>query len=102
MIDGSAQQQGGRPSASRRRLRSGLLLAIGLLYLVSVPWYRSEEAAPATWLGLPDWVAVAIVCYAAAAVLNALAWWWTDVDDHAPLPPVLAERPDRGARERDA
>ena len=32
-------------------------------------------------LGLPDWVAVALVCYAAAAVCNALAWLLTDVPD---------------------
>jgi hypothetical protein len=33
------------------------------------------------WLGIPDWVAVALVCYAAAAVLNALAWLLTDLRD---------------------
>ena len=33
------------------------------------------------WLGLPDWVAVALLCYAAVAVLNSLAWLLTDVPD---------------------
>ncbi len=32
-------------------------------------------------LGLPDWVAVAVLCYVAAAVLNAAAWLLTDVPD---------------------
>ena len=68
-----------------------LLLGVVLLYVLSIPWYRNAGETPAVWLGLPDWVAVALVCYVAAAVLNALAWLWTDVPD-APPP-----RPDRGA-----
>lgn len=75
----------------RRRLRSALLAAIGALYLVSVPWYREPEAPVATWLGLPDWVAVALVCYAAVAVLNCAAWLVTDLRD-----------PEPGASSRDA
>ena len=55
-------------------MRRALLVLIGLLYLVSVPWYRDGGSLPGMLLGLPDWVAVAIGCYAAAAVLNAVAW----------------------------
>ena len=65
---------------ARRRLRALLLLAVVALFVLSVPWYREADAAPARWLGLPDWVAVALACYAAAAVLNALAWLLTDFD----------------------
>lgn len=66
---------------SARRLRQLLLASIGLLYLISIPWYRTSGEVPGLWLGLPDWVAVALGCYAASAVLNALAWWLTDVRD---------------------
>jgi hypothetical protein len=65
----------------RRRLRGLLLAAVGLLYLISVPWYRAADAAPPLWLGLPQWVTVAVVCYLAAACLNALAWWIAPVSD---------------------
>lgn len=67
--------------AARARARRWLLLAIGLLYLASIPWYRRGGAEPAWIAGLPDWVAVAIACYAAAAVLNALAWLLTDIPE---------------------
>ncbi len=69
---------------SRRRLRLGLLVAIGLLYAVSIPWYRSAGATPTLVLGLPDWVTVSLLCYVAVAVLNALAWLVTDVPDVPP------------------
>jgi hypothetical protein len=65
----------------RRRVRQLLLLAIALLYGVSVPWYRRAGAASEVWLGLPDWVAVAVLCYAGVAVLNAVAWMLTDVPE---------------------
>jgi hypothetical protein len=68
-----------------RCLRAALLALIAALYVVSIPWYRSANAPASVWLGLPDWVAVALLCYAAVAVLNSIAWLLTDV-------------PDRGAR----
>ena len=69
-------------ATTRARLRIGLLVAIALLYALSIPWYRPTGAEHTTmWLGIPDWVAVALACYAAAAVLNALAWLLTDVRD---------------------
>ncbi len=64
-----------------RRLRAALLAAVVALYVVSIPWYRSAGAKTSVWLGLPDWVAVALLCYAAVAVLNSLAWLLTDVPD---------------------
>ena len=68
-------------SLRRRRLRTVLLSLIALLYVVSIPWYRpSGEAASVVW-GLPDWVAVALACYVAAALLNAAAWLATDVPE---------------------
>ncbi|MDX1648937.1 MAG: hypothetical protein R3263_03700 [Myxococcota bacterium] len=68
----------------RRRLRRLLLLGIALLYGVSIPWYRRGGAEPEVWLGLPDWVAVALLCYAGVAVLNAAAWLLTDVPEARP------------------
>lgn len=70
-----------RPGTGRRRLRALLLALVGLLYLLSIPWYRSPGAAPALVLGLPDWVAVALACYALGALLNAAAWLLTEVRD---------------------
>ena len=32
-------------------------VVIGLLYVISVPWYRETGAPLRIWLGLPDWVA---------------------------------------------
>ena len=50
------------------------MIGIGLLYVASVPWYRDVDAPLRIVFGVPDWVAVAIACYAAAACLNAAAW----------------------------
>lgn len=68
-------------SATVRRI---CLVVIGVLYVVSIPWYRKSGEAPAIWLGLPDWVAVSVLCYVAVAVLNAVAWGVTDVPDALP------------------
>ncbi len=65
----------------RRRVRCFLLAGIGVLYAVSVPWYRASGAPPVVVLGLPDWVLVAFVCYVGVAVMNAAAWLLTDVRD---------------------
>jgi hypothetical protein len=70
-----------KSSASAPRLRRILLALVGLLYLLSIPWYRRGGEASELWLGLPDWVTVALLCYAGAALLNAIAWLLTDVPD---------------------
>ncbi len=62
-------------------LRRCVLGAIGLLYLVSIPWYRTTGEIPPLLFGLPDWVAVALACYLGVAVLNAVAWTLTEVSD---------------------
>lgn len=49
--------------------------------MLSIPWYRAADGGTSPWFGLPEWVAVAILCYAAIAVLNAIAWLVTDVPD---------------------
>ena len=54
---------------------------IGVLYLVSIPWYRTGGAESGLLLGLPSWVAVAILCYVAVAILNAAAWLLTELPD---------------------
>ena len=61
-----------------------LLSAIAVLYLISIPWYRGSGETPELWLGLPDWVTVAVLCYLGVAVLNSLAWLLTDVPDREP------------------
>ena len=71
------------------RVRAILLAGIAVLYAVSVPWYRADDQPLELFLGLPDWAAVAVLCYAAAAVLNALAWLRTPIDDDAPLAATL-------------
>lgn len=73
----------GRPA--RRRLRRALLALVGVLYALSIPWYRAAGDDPVLWLGLPGWVAVALLCYVGAAFANAAAWLLTDVPD-APEP----------------
>ena len=65
----------------RRRLRLALLALIVLLYVFSVPWYREAGSTPALWLGLPDWVTVALVCYVCVAILNSAAWLLTELRD---------------------
>ncbi|MFQ5513603.1 MAG: hypothetical protein ACE5FG_04140 [Myxococcota bacterium] len=66
------------------RLRAILLSLIASLYVISIPWYREPGAAPELLLGLPDWVTVALLCYAGVAVLNALAWLLTDIPEGPP------------------
>jgi hypothetical protein len=65
----------------RARLRRILFVCIGILYVISVPWYRSAAAPVEMVFGLPDWVAVAIGCYVLVALLNAAAWLLPDTPD---------------------
>ena len=44
------------------------------LYVLSIPWYRTPGATPTIVFGVPDWVAVAVACYLAIAVITAIAW----------------------------
>ncbi len=54
-----------------------------MLYIASIPWYRTPGAEATPVWGLPDWVLVALLCYVASAVLNCLAWLVTDIPDAA-------------------
>ena len=65
----------------RRGIRRALLVLISLLYVLSIPRYRDAGADPGSLWGLPDWVAVALLCYLAAAALNAVAWYLTDIPE---------------------
>ena len=85
----------------RRRRRRLLLFAIGLLYLLSVPWYRSASDGLNILWGLPDWVTVAVVCYTLVAILNSLAWRLTDIDDRDVLPLTLSD-PSQGAPDEES
>jgi hypothetical protein len=65
----------------RRAVHFVCMVLIVLLYIVSVPWYREADAPLRIWLGLPDWVAVALLCYVGVAIANAVAWVVTEVPD---------------------
>ncbi len=68
---------------TRSRIRRLLLVGVGVLYVLSIPWYREAGSTAELAYGLPDWVAVAIGCYVAAAILNAVAWLLTEIpEDH--------------------
>ena len=83
----------GAPSGrTRRSVRRACLVLIGLLYVASVPWYREAGGPMRLWLGLPDWVAVALGCYVAVAFVNAVAWLMTDVEEE----PGPGPAPDSG------
>jgi hypothetical protein len=58
-----------------------LLVLVAGLYVLSIPWYRESGASVSRVFGLPDWVAVALGCYVAVAILNSIAWLLTDVED---------------------
>ena len=66
---------------SRRGLRIACLAVIALLYIFSVPWYRETDAPLSLWFGLPDWVAVAFLCYVGVAFFNAVAWMLCEISD---------------------
>jgi hypothetical protein len=89
--------------ARRRGLRRLLLALIGLLYVASIPWYRDAGADPEIVLGLPDWVATALLCYVGVALLNSVAWLLTDVEDEEPArDPAPADRTHGSGRETRA
>jgi hypothetical protein len=75
-----AARPGCAKSRLARRIRKGLLCGIALLYAASIPWYRGD-APVGRLFGLPDWVAVALLCYALAALFNSAAWLLTEVPD---------------------
>ncbi len=76
----------GKVMSGRSRGRLLCLGVIALLYIASIPWYRDSDAPLRLWFGLPDWVAVALLCYVGVAIVNALAWLWTDVPDDPEAP----------------
>ncbi len=85
--------ENGKPGRTRRvGLRPILLALIAVLYAISIPWYRGDDQELRLLLGLPDWVAVAILCYALVAVLNSVVWMRTPIDDDAPLSRALTSR----------
>jgi len=89
----------GKPGRTRRiGLRPVLLALIAVLYAISIPWYRGDDQELRLLLGLPDWVAVAILCYALVAVLNSVVWMRTSIDDDAPLSLALSRAPTADAK----
>jgi hypothetical protein len=79
----------------RGTLRKLLLAAIGVLYVISVPWYRETGGEVTMLLGLPSWVTVALACYVGVAILNSLAWVLTEMpseDDGEGAPAGKSQR----------
>ena len=72
------------PARRRRLVHRLCMILIGLLYIFSIPWYRESDAPLRVWLGLPDWVAVALLCYVGVAIVNGVAWSMTDISDGTP------------------
>jgi hypothetical protein len=62
-------------------MRGALLALVAVLFAVSIPWYRRGGEEAGLWLGLPDWVSVAVLCYLGIAALNSVAWLLTDIPD---------------------
>ena len=81
---GASAMRGSTNGQARRRARRIVMVLIALLYVISVPWYRATGDPVEVVAGLPDWVALALACYVAVAVLNAVAWWLTEVPDAEP------------------
>lgn len=75
----------GAKRSNARFLRTACLVLIAGLYVLSVPWYREADAPLVLWFGLPDWVAVALLCYVGVAVLNGIAWLATEIPDISPI-----------------
>lgn len=72
----------------RRSLRAICLTLIAIFYVMSVPWYRDTDAPLRIWFGLPDWVAVALLCYVGVAVANSAAWSLSEVSDEPEVRPA--------------
>ena len=69
-----------------QRVYFSCLIAIAGLYILSVPWYRERDEPLEIWLGLPNWVAVALLCYVGVAILNSIAWSVVEISDEADNP----------------
>jgi hypothetical protein len=82
----------------RRILHFACMILIAALYIISVPWYREDEAPLLLWFGLPDWVAVALACYVGVALVNAVAWSIADVPDAVEDPGCAGASDEPGAR----
>ena len=65
----------------RSRIRNALLVAMVVLYALSVPWFREPGASAEVWLGLPDWTTTSLLCFVGVAIANALAWLLVDLRD---------------------
>lgn len=81
-----------RTARDRKIIHLVCMSLIAALYIASVPWYRSDDEPLRIWLGLPDWVAVALLCYVGVAIVNAIAWSVRDISDDLE-PPVDHEAP---------
>ncbi|MGI9283463.1 MAG: hypothetical protein ACR2PX_28095 [Endozoicomonas sp.] len=68
-----------------KTLRTALQLLMLLLLIISVPWYRTPGSDPNIYLGMPDWVILALTCYVLVIFINLLLWL-TKQDQQEPNP----------------
>ncbi|KEI72379.1 hypothetical protein [Endozoicomonas elysicola] len=60
----------------KKIIRVTLTCSLPILLAISVPWYREKEdnRIYSLFEGLPDWVAVALICYALIPLINIFIW----------------------------
>ena len=57
------------------------------LFLLSIPWYLSDETPPVLWLGLPYWVLISLSVTLAIAVFTVFVirrYWSEDENQDGP------------------
>ena len=55
-------------------------IVIGLLFVLSVPWYLPSESPITLWFGLPHWVIISLASSFAIAIFTAwvVTRYWSD------------------------
>ncbi len=60
----------------KKIFRATLICLLPLTLIISVPWYNNNTdiMQHSSFTGLPDWVAVALLCYTLVPLINILIW----------------------------
>ena len=67
----------------KKHLKTSLVSLLPMLLIFSVPWYRKSGARSSFLIdGIPDWVTVALICYALIALVNFVVWVFCYQSDH--------------------
>ena len=62
-------------------------IVIGLLFVLSVPWYLPSASSVTLWFGLPYWVIISLTSSCAIAIFTAWVvtrYWSDDASDKPP------------------